>query len=69
MENENIQKKILEKLYLSADDLMQLMPIGLSTARKYILEARNEMQTKKYFVPGGRTKVALTKIIRKKFGI
>ena len=31
-------------------------------------DAREEMKNKGYFVPDGRTKVALTKIIRKKFG-
>ena len=72
MENKSPDKtkeELLNQLYLSATDLQQLIR-GMSycTALKYIKESREEMKEKGYFVPCGRMKVALTKIVRKKFG-
>lgn len=62
-------KKIIEQEYLTAKDLMQIIPeLCYNRALKYIDSAREEMKNKGYFVPDGKTKVALTKIIRKKFG-
>ena len=62
-------KKIIEQDYLTAKDLMKIIPkLSYQRALKYIEDARDEMKNKGYFVPDGRTKVALTKIIRKKFG-
>ena len=65
----NQQKNITEQYYLSAKDLMQIIPkLSYEKALEYINSAREEMEEKGYFVPTGKTKVALTKIIRKKFG-
>lgn len=62
-------KKIVEQDYLTARDLMKIIPkLSYIKALEYIDNAREEMKNKGYFVPDGRTKVALTKIIRKKFG-
>ena len=62
-------KKIIEQDYLTARDLMKIIPkLSYIKELKYIDNAREEMKNKGYFVPDGRTKVALTKIIRKKFG-
>lgn len=62
-------EEILNQLYLSANDLMILIPnLNYKKAIKYINEAQEEMREKNYFVPESRTKVALTKILRKKFG-
>lgn len=63
------KEEILDQLYLSADDLNVLIPeITYATALKYIKEIREEMEEKGYYLPHGKTKIALTKIIRKKFG-
>lgn len=62
-------EQILNKLYLNAEDLMKLIPeIKYATALRYIKDAQKEMQEKNYFIPQSREKVALTKIIRKRFG-
>lgn len=61
--------EILSQHYLTAKDLMTIIPkLSYTRALKYIDDTRKEMKEKGYFVPEGRTKVALTKLIRKKFG-
>lgn len=63
------KEEILEQLYLSAYDLQALIPtMTYATALDCIKKAREEMKEKNIFVPVGKTKIALTKIIRKKFG-
>ncbi len=63
------KEQILEQLYLDAYDLQALIPkIPYATALKYIKEIRVEMQAKNIFLPEGRTNLALTKLVRKKFG-
>lgn len=63
------KEEILDQLYLSAYDLQQLIPkLSYQRALSYIEDAREDMKTKNYFIPEGKTKVALTKLIRKKFG-
>ena len=63
------KEEILEQLYLSAYDLQILIPtMTYATALEYIKKARDEMKEKNIFVPTGKTKIALTKIIRKQFG-
>lgn len=63
-------KEVLEQTYMTARDLQILIPnLGYTTALSYIEDVRQEMKEKGYFVPNGRTKVALTKIIKKKYGI
>ena len=61
---------ILEQQYITARDIQQIIPkISYIRALKYIDELRSEMSEKGYFVPDGRTKVALTKLFKKKFGL
>ena len=61
--------EILSQHYLTAKDLMIIIPkLSYIKALKYIDDIRQEMKEKGYFVPEGRTKVALTKLIRRKFG-
>ena len=61
---------ILERSYITAKDLMIIIPkLSYQRALKYIDDIRNEMREKNYFVPEGRTKVALTKLVKKKFGL
>ena len=63
-------EEIKAKDYLSADDLMRLIPnLTYVNAIKYINEAREEMKKQNLFIPITRPKLALTKIIRKRFGI
>ena len=63
------EDKILSQYYLTAKDLMVIIPkLSYKRALQYIDDIRQEMKNEGYFVPEGRTKVALTKLIRKKFG-
>lgn len=64
------EKEILNQSYLTAKDLMVIIPkLSYKRALKYIDDFREEMEQKGYFVPEGRTKVALTKLVKKKFGL
>lgn len=64
------KEDILNQLYLSPQDLKQLVPsLGLDLCRDFIDEARKEMKEKNYFVPMTKPKLALTKIVKKKIGI
>ena len=63
------KEQILNQVYLSADDLKKLMPsISHCNALKHIKEVRDEMVSKGYYLPSSRTKLALTKLVRKRFG-
>lgn len=63
-------KEILDQQYITALDMQQIIPsLSYPRALKYIDELRIEMEKKGYFVPEGKTKVALTKMFKKKFGI
>ena len=62
-------EEILKQKYLTANDLRVLIPkLGYTRALKYLDDAREEMRIKGYFVPEGKTKVALTKVLKAKFG-
>lgn len=61
--------KVLNQKYMSADDLKKIMPtMGIDRCRKYIKEIQNEMEEKGYFIPKTTPRLALTKLIKKKFG-
>lgn len=63
-------EEILNQQYITAVDMQQIIPsLAYVRALSYIDELRNEMKNKGYFVPDGRTKVALTKLFKKKFGL
>ena len=63
-------EEILNQQYISAYDMRQIIPkLSYARALSYIEDLRKEMETKGYFVPGGKTKVALTKLFKKKFGL
>ena len=63
------EDEIKKQTYITARDLKILIPsLGYVRALKYIDELRKEMAEQGYFVPEGKTKVALTKVARKKFG-
>ena len=62
-------EEIKKQDYLSANDLMKLIPnLTYDNAIKYINIAREEMKKQNLYIPITRPKVALTKIIRKTFG-
>ena len=64
------REEVLQQDYMSASDLKILIPnIGIDTCREYIKMIQQEMKEKKYFVPESKTYLALTKLVRKKFGI
>jgi len=63
-------EEILKQQYLTANDLMEIIPgLTYNRALSYIKMIREEMKEKNYFVPDGKTKVALTKMLKKKFGL
>ena len=64
-----MKEELLNQLYLTSEDLTKILPIGITRARQYVNEIQGEMKEKGYFIPEGRKKVALTKLVRKKFGI
>ena len=64
------KEEILEQLYISPQDLKILVPsLGIEACRRFIEEARKEMNDKNYFVPQTKPKLALTKIVKKMIGI
>ena len=70
MKENKTTDEILAQPYITARDLKMIIPnLGYTRALSYIDAVRKEMQEKNYFVPDGKTKVALTKLVRKKFGI
>lgn len=65
-----MKEEILNKAYLTAEDLQKLIPeLKYPRALEIIKEVREEMENKNYFIPVCRKKLALTKLVRKKMGI
>ncbi len=63
-------KEILDQIYISANDLMTLIPgLKLYKARIYISEIIKEMEELNMFVPKTRERLASTKLVKKKLGI
>lgn len=61
--------EIKNKDYINANELMQIIPnLTYDNAIKYINEVREDMKNKGYCIPISRPKVALTKLVKKKFG-
>lgn len=62
--------ELLDQYYLSAKDLTVIIPnLKIEKARVYISEIRKEMEEKGFFVPKSRPYMALTKLVKKKFGL
>nr|MBR6100747.1 hypothetical protein [bacterium] len=60
----------MNKLYLTAKDLQQMIPnLTYDNAIKYINEARKIMKERNYLIPVARPKVALTEIVLEMLGI
>ena len=63
-------KEILEQQYLSANDLIMVIPtLSYSSALKYIKRIRANMKKENYFIPESKTLIALTWMIKKDLGI
>lgn len=63
-------KEILDQLYISANDLMQLIPgLKLYKARIYISELTKEMEEQHMFIPTTKQRLVATKLAKKKLGI
>lgn len=63
------KEEILNQLYISPQDLKILIPeLGVNKCKQYIKDLRAEMQEKGYFVPQTKPYLALTKLVKKKFG-
>lgn len=63
-------QEILSQIYISANDLMQLIPgLKLYKARIYISEIIKEMEKQNMFIPKTRERLASTKLVKKKLGI
>ena len=61
--------EILNQMYITAYDLKTLVPeLGIDRCRSYINEVRTEMEEKHYLVPRGKKKLALTSLVKRKFG-
>lgn len=69
MENKTLEE-VLSQEYLSAKDMQIIIPgWGYNTARNYITNIRTKMNDLNYFVPPGKTKVALTRLVVEDLGI
>ena len=63
------REEILQQDYMSAKDLKILIPsLGINKCVQYIKDVQIEMMNKNYFIPETKEYLALTKLVRKKFG-
>lgn len=64
------KEEVLEQSYISPQDLKILMPtVGIDNCRNIIAEIRTEMKAKGLFVPQTTPRLALTKLVKKRFGL
>jgi len=64
------KNEIFEQLYMTADDLLILIPeLKYQRALDIINEVRDEMKNKKYYIPISRKKLALTKLVLETLGV
>lgn len=71
MKNDNKSpEELLKQYYLTAEDLTVIIPhLKIEKARVYIREIREQMKQENLFIPKSRPYMALTKLIKKKFGL
>ena len=63
------REEILQQDYISAKDLKILIPnLGVNKCVEYIKMIQDEMREKNYFIPETKEYLALTKLVRRKFG-
>ena len=69
-EKRKTKEEILSQEYLTAYDIQEIIPkMPYMRALKFIKEMQEEMEENNYYVPSGKTKVALTWMIKKKLGL
>ena len=70
MKNNKTPDELLKQYYLTAEELTVIIPhLKIEKARVYIKEIREQMKRENIFVPETRPYEALTKLIKKKFGL
>jgi len=70
MKNNKTPDELLKQYYLTAEELTVIIPhLKIEKARVYIKEIREQMKQENIFVPETRPYEALTKLIKKKFGL
>ncbi len=70
MKNNKTPDELLKQYYLTAEELTVIIPhLKIEKARVYIREIREQMKQLNYFVPESRPYEALTKLVKKKFGL
>lgn len=70
MKNNKTPDELLKQYYLTAEELTVIIPhLKIEKARVYIREVREQMKQLNYFVPESRPYEALTKLVKKKFGL
>ena len=57
------------KEYMNAKDIQKLTGLGYQQSMNIIKKIRKKMEEKGYYVPQGRSKLALTWMVRKELGI
>lgn len=63
-------EEIKKQDYINAYELQKLVPgLGYDSSLTIIKDIRKEMKDKKLYVPKVRPYVALTKLVKKKFGL
>lgn len=63
------REEILNQDYMSAKDLKIIIPnLGVNKCVEYIRMIQGEMKEKGYFIPQTKEYLALTKLVKKKFG-
>ena len=63
------EKELLQKTYLTPNELVKVLRVTYKNALKIANELRNEMKQEGYLIPDTRNKVVLTKLVKKKYGI
>lgn len=64
------KEEIFNQIYMNAKDLKILIPsLGINKCVEYIKDVQKEMKEKGYFVPETKQYLALTKLVKKKFGL
>ena len=70
MKNNKTPDELLKQYYLTAEELTVIIPhLKIEKARVYIKEIREQMKRENIFVRETRPYEALTKLIKKKFGL
>lgn len=58
---------VFKQTYMSAEDLKVIIPtMGIKARSKFIQDIRKQMEEENYYIPAGRTKLALTKLIKER---